>query len=119
MFECEVYYDFTRRKKELYHILRGKVGMVKWGKILHVGWKNKLIFYTYECLYVRKHINMTIWTIWKKYSAGILCTRMALHKDTWKNFKNLNVNFNVFLSLIIFFQNLMIIILIRECISLI
>ena len=36
-YECEVYYDFTRRKIELYHILRGKVGMVKWGKILHAG----------------------------------------------------------------------------------
>ena len=36
-YECEVYYDFTRRKIGLYHILRGKVGMVKRGKILHVG----------------------------------------------------------------------------------
>ena len=35
-YECEVYYDFTRRKIELYHILRGKVGVVKKGKILHV-----------------------------------------------------------------------------------
>ncbi len=36
-YECEVYYDFTRRKIELYHILRGKVGVVKRGKILHTG----------------------------------------------------------------------------------
>ena len=36
-YECEVYYDFTRRKIEGYQFLRGKVGVVKRGKKLHVG----------------------------------------------------------------------------------
>jgi hypothetical protein len=35
--ECEVYYDFTRRKIEGYQFLRCKVGVVKRGKKLHVG----------------------------------------------------------------------------------
>ena len=36
-YECELYYGFTRKKIGLDHILRGKVGVVKRGKILHVG----------------------------------------------------------------------------------
>jgi hypothetical protein len=43
-YECEVYYDFTRRKIELYHILRGKVGVVKRGKIVHTGMNDSIIY---------------------------------------------------------------------------